>query len=833
MAVKIAAADGNLNTAGTWGTVDATAFLDSEANNTALTTSYVESAGFTPGAITVDGIAVKVATRAASPTGTISVRIAQAGATVAGTEVTINVSDIPSRDGEQGWIFFKFAAPVALLAATVYTVSAKTSSASQVNLYRNATAGNWSRMLRTTTTGAPGAGDSFHILGEWTAAATKTNRAVTMDNTAATDFGDGSTSNPGGITIGIGGTLTWGVTAATNYRLKVSTQLIINYGGTMTMGGVGTEMPRNSTALLDFDSAAADGDFGMVCFGTLTVQGLSRTSGLNVVQAKLNTDEAAASVLIGLDTDTGWLNGDDVAIAATSRTFSETETKALTANAGASSAAIAALASAHSGTAPTQAEVILLTRNVRIESSSSTFMAYVRFGNASTVDLDWMSFRYMGSTTTNKRGVEVQTTSAGSFNMAYCSLRDFDSHGLYITGSAVDNFTVSHTVGYKVGSQTSGHSAIGVKTATTGTNWSITYCTILGNNAGGGYGFEFQDVGGVATNLRAAGNGGSSGAGLYINEPAGKMGAGWTTFELHSNNNCNLKVLGVGFLTMASVNLWRSTSHGCEITEYGEMVFNSGLWFGNGTANLAFLGGTFLTGSFIGRTLTLAGDSSFSTGSGLALPNANNRGFPMLRFENCTFGSASGIYVAHATQDITFGTGATRYAALVLNNCLLASSTELANESSLYGRSYIAYERVDQATGVHKTVYQNLGTVARDTVTYRTASPSEKLTPSGALPGCRLRSGVRRKPIASGQTATISAYVRKDSSYAGSTVRLVQLANPAIGVLTDTVIASMTGGANAWEELSGTTAAASEDGVVEFVVEVDGSAGNVYTDDWS
>ena len=44
---------------------------------------------------------------------------------------------------------------------------------------------------------------------------------------------------------------------------------------------------------------------------------------------------------------------------------------------------------------------------------------------------------------------------------------------------------------------------------------------------------------------------------------------------------------------------------------------------------------------------------------------------------------------------------------------------------------------------------------------------------------------------------------------------------------------AMTVGAGSWEKLSGTTAAASEAGVVEFVVEVDGSAGNVYTDDWS
>lgn len=835
MAVKIAAANGNLTTAATWGDVvtAASSQLDSEAASTASTTAYVESQTFTPGAVTIDGIAIKIASRVASPTGTISVRLAQAGVLVAGTEVTINVSDIPSRAAEQGWIFFKFAAPVLLVAATLYTVSVKSSVNAEATLYRNATAGNWSRMLRTTTTGAPAAGDSFHILGEWTAAATKTNRTVTMDSTASTDYGDGSTSNPGGITIGTGGTLAFGVTAATNYILKYSTQLIVYYGGTLTIGTVGAEVPRNSTALLQADSAAADGDFGLVVYGTLTVQGLSRTSGKNVVQCLLNANIAAAGTTINIDTDTGWLNGDDVALASTTRTYSETETKALSANAGASSASIAAVTNAHSGTSPTQGEVVLLTRNVMIESASSTFMSYVFIGQAATVDVDWCAFRYLGATTTGRRGLEIQTTSAGSCNIAYSSLRQFDNHGIYITGSAFDNVTLLQVVGYKVGSQTSGHSAIGVKTATTGTNWSITYCTILGNNAGGGWGFEFADIGGAVTNIRAAGNGGAGTGGIQINEAAGIMPAGWTDITSHSNNGVNVNMFAGQVVTIANLNQWRGSAGGFQVTECPELTINTGLWFGNATSNLNFVAGAFMTGRMIFRTLTIAGDSTFSTGSGASLAPTSNRSFPYIRFENCTFGVATGIYVAHATQDIDFGTGSTKFVQMYLNNVNLASATELANTSVLYGRSFVAYERVDQVTNVHKTVYYRLGTVARDTTIFRTASPSEKLTPSGASAGFRLRSGTRRKSVASGSTVSISCYVYKDSSYAGSTVRLIQLANPSIGVLVDTVIASMTVGSATWEQLTGTTAAASEAGVVEFAVEVDGSAGNVYTDDWS
>src|SRR5882724_2769182 len=141
MAVLAATANGNLTTAATWGLVDGTSYNNSESANTALTTSYQESTGSTTGVITVDGVAVKLASRAASPIGTITVHLAIATVEVSGSAVTVNVSDLPTctatsgtttpvDTAEGGWFFFKFAAPLTLVGATLYTVGAKTSSAS-------------------------------------------------------------------------------------------------------------------------------------------------------------------------------------------------------------------------------------------------------------------------------------------------------------------------------------------------------------------------------------------------------------------------------------------------------------------------------------------------------------------------------------------------------------------------------------------------------------------------------------------------------------------------------------------------------------------------------
>lgn len=833
MPQKIATADGNLTTAATWGTVDATSFLDSEVGNTALTTAYVETQTFTPGAITIDGIAVKIASRNAAPSGTMSVRLAQAGATVAGTEVTINVSDIESRAGEQGWYFFKFPAPVLLVAATLYTVSAKTSVVSMVNLYRNGTAGNWSRMIRTTTTGAPAAGDDLYILGEWTAAATKTDRVVTMDSTAATDYGGASTTLVG-FGIGKGGTLTFGATAATTYILRLSAILGVWQGGILNVGTTGTPMPRDSSARIEFD-CAADGDFGLRVWGTFNGQGLSRTSGKNIVRCLLNTDEAAAQTVLGVDTDTGWLNGDEIAIASTTQTPGQAETRVLNGNAAASSITVTVgLTNAHSGTSPTQAEVILLTRNVRVESVSTTFMAYVHFGAAALVDLDWVAFRYLGASTTPKRGIEVDVsaTAGGSLAMSFCSLRDFDAHGLWFVAADHGNWSVDNLVGWKIGHQASSQNAITIG-ATTGTNWSMTDVDIISGNAAQGSSLEANALGGTLTNIRL-----NSGAGHGLNltvsgVPLEAIQKTWSGFNIHSHSQAGIHVNGLNYGKLSNVVCWRNNGGTAfagiyAVTFCGGLLIENGEIFGNNTCNVRLgAGAGFLVLLF--RTCTFNGDTTFAVTDGVTFgTNSPAR----MRFENCDFSTVAGIKTAH-TNDIDIEAAIARVVEITFVNTKLGAATEIANQAAMRGPSFIRYQRVDQATGVHKTQYTH-GLVSLEGTVFHTAAPSEKLEPNSASGlGWKLTSGVKRKRVLSAATVNVSVWVRKSAAYNGNAPRLVQKANPALGLDTDVVLDTHTAAVDTWEQLSGSTAAAEENGAVEFVVDCDGSAGAVYVDDWA
>ena len=99
MSTLISCATGLFSAAGTWALVDPTSLLDSEAGYTefAVTPAWTSGVAFVPGAITIDGIAIKLAIKPAAPTGTLTIRLydVTAGAAVAGTTVIIDAADLP------------------------------------------------------------------------------------------------------------------------------------------------------------------------------------------------------------------------------------------------------------------------------------------------------------------------------------------------------------------------------------------------------------------------------------------------------------------------------------------------------------------------------------------------------------------------------------------------------------------------------------------------------------------------------------------------------------------------------------------------------------------
>ena len=829
--VILSKATGNFLTNTTWGLVDATSYLNSESGNTALTTSYVYTQLFAPGAIEIDGIAVKLASRAASPTGTITLQLYNDSDTAEVKTVTLNVSDLPTCNTtyvEGGWIFFKFDAATTLIAGKNYKIGMLTSSSSQVNLYRDGTAGNWSRMLRGTADQAPGVGDTIIVAGEHTGAGTGNDITVTMNNIDTTDYGNASTTLE---SLGIckRGILTWGVTASTNYNLRLSGLLIVFNGGTYNQGTVATPMPSTCTAKLEFD-CAADGDFGFVARNGSTV--VMQGNPLTYDRCLLASDEAVNSTEWTTSVETGWKDNDEIAIASTTRTYNQCEKGALNGDASGTTLTVdgfggagGGLAYAHSGTTKTQAEIINLTRNVKITNVTAAAITYVYLAPTASINFDWTEISYIGVASGIKHGIYIDTTT-GSCDIQNCSIHDSEAYLFNLPLSTNNNIVISNNVTFK-------HVNYGIKiVATSGTSITLNNNCIMGGSGTNSNGIFSADAGIIITNNTIAGMGA---VGLTINESGSAVFGTKSGNTIHSNNGISFDCQYLIDGTISSTTIWYGNTTGLRIDRCGNIIYNILDIYGCNNRSIILDRNNF---NILFKTLTEGGVTSYATDVGI--DSGTLQGIEVIRIEDSLIGSATDIYTTHSTADIRAYGGFE----CVLNNVTLGSTEETSIGTSYFvNGSYIQSQRNDKTEGNNKT-YVKYGIISQDSSFYNTATPSARLTPNSAsykLESAPLGKGMK-VAVDSGESATINVYVRKsqtaggppaETAYNGNQPRLIVRKNIAAGITSDTVLDTAAGAAGNWEQLTGTTAAVSEDCVLEFIVDADGTAGWVNIDDWS
>jgi hypothetical protein len=814
MATLVSIATGNFTAAGTWGTSNTASELISSSNNTALTTSYVASSGSTTGAVTIDGIAVWIASRAASPTGTMSVELynATAAASVAGTEVTINVSDITQGDtsalGGCGWYFFKFSASVLLLAATSYSVRAKTSSSTQVNLYRNATAGNWSRVLRTTTTAAPAANDVLLVMGEWTAAATSTSFTVTIDNTATTTFGAMHISNKSSVVTG--------TTASTNYYFK-NKNIAVFAGGSLDTA---TGLPSSSTMTINFASSGF-AQYGMTVHtgGTFTGLGNPKTNW----RSNMTVDKVATNTVITVADTTDWAVGNELAFPSTTRTYSQYEKKTiLTVDSATQVTLSAGLTYAHLGTSPTICEVMNITRNVLIAGTGSSDTGYIICRAGSIVSIENVEFKNLGSS--GVPCIEIQTTT-GSFSMEGCALHDCSNsstNGIKVTATSGSNISIVDTGIYLVGNNgVSIDASSGVNTYD-----GIYVIAALGS---GLYGFDMQDIGCTFTNNKATS---CIGEGLRLSETGAVCGT-WDNITSHSNGNVGMTCANVASGTISNVTIWRNNSFGLSIAPSIESTFtiDTGVLFGNNGSNLQLTQSSVVPATNVLKNLTINAGSTLVSNYGVQVNTGAAESFYL---ENCSLG----VTTNHAIADVY--TSAAVAPSVFFYNTVFGSPTELSSQTNIY-KAYrtagIVSVNHDGVAGAQKS-WSRFGTITTDTTIFNTATPSIRLAPLSA--SLKLPFAYKIIPVKSGETVTVTVYVRKSdtvsgdsATYNGNQPRLMLRKNLETGITADTVLDTMTAAVGNWEALTATTASASADGAFEFYVDCDGTTGWVNVDDFT
>lgn len=839
MARLCAVANGNNTAAATWAVIDSASYTESETGTLTVPTTYATTyTAFTPGAITVDGLAIKLANRTGT-TGTFSAELysTTGSVSVAGTEVTVNCSDFvdalsASIDG--GWYFFKFAAPVLLVAATNYIVRFKTSSATQIVVFTTGSVSVPAKFVRTTTTQAPVAGDDRFVMGEWTAAGTTTTRTVTLDDTSTVDYGSASTSTvTPALSISAGGIVLAGTTASTTYIQKISGNVVVYNGGILRIATSGSRMPTTSSFTWTFD-CAANVDFGIDIRrkGEFTAYGEDKTR-----WTLLTGDEAASQTVIGLTSTTGWKVGDTLMFPTTGTSSAQSETKAIqTVDSSTQVTLTAGLTNAHTGSGDVVGEVANLTCNISILGISTSIGTYICYFQSSLGVLDNINVRYFGSSSSNKQGVESQhiNTSTNSCTINKCSFMDLETAGkVGNTQGAGAFYYITNCVVYLGNNSTS---TIGIHAAGgfTGTpDYDVTDNLIVFNNTN-------------CVGLRVGGHTGTT-ASLDRNRLIGG-GTGISFSETY----------GVGKIVNISDCIMRANSNGAANVSSTITKVMTNCNFTCNTNGLSSTGPniTLTTCNFIGNS---------STGANIVTSSNSHLTTTLLTFNSCIFRGRSGFAqpigfnissdfmspakvvfnlcdfgttTAHTTADVNVSAYYTGI--LQLNSCTLASSTEFNSTATsfLIDTGLIAAQRIDNTDGNHRAIIQQ-GIVTPDTTIFRTASPSVRITPKSASVETITKLFPFQIKVPNGQTATPSVYVRESvvgdgTDYNGNRIKLYVATNYNAGITSDTLLDTATASSvGTFEQLTGTTAAVGDDCVLDFYITCDGTTGWINYDDFT
>jgi hypothetical protein len=307
-------------------------------------------------------------------------------------------------------------------------------------------------------------------------------------------------------------------------------------------------------------------------------------------------------------------------------------------------------------------------------------------------------------------------------------------------------------------------------------------------------------------------------------------------FVAHSGAGYGMYLAGIVNANLAAISLWHLTGNSGMYMEAAWRNIKFTLLRAYGCATGAIYASTSASFSdwmnVVFQEVSAAGTTTQAQTCFLWSDPAGYRNLEF-RIEKGDLGVVAGNRVAHTTAD--FRLNASSFYRVVINNCLLGSATLF--QSSIYGlaRSIWRFERYNRTAGDHRT-FTPEGQLRIDTTTFD-ISPSLKMTPLSASLKLESALGLRGRgfqvAVDNGQTTQVSVKVRKDSSYNGAQPRLIMKANSAIGIDIDTVVATMSVGADTWETLTYTTPAASDAGVFEFVVDCDGTAGNVFIDTWA
>lgn len=849
IATYVSLTDGNVGTAGTWANVESTSFLDSVTDgiessgsgNVTVTTSAQNSTAFTPGAVTIDAIAVKFVNPVASPSGTFTIRLAQGGTAVTGTTVTCNAADVP----RMGWMLFKFGASVTLTAATAYTIQVLSSVASQFTLMgTNTSVLNIARILRLTTSpgsapqAASGQNDNLYVMGECTGAGAVTTRTLTWDQTGSS-FGFNQLSIGGKAIVNVQNS------ASTNYFIIVNNHLKLFANSQLNIGTSGTPIVSTSTVTLIFNSAAtpSSGGFGLYCYeGTFNSYGVTK----GTVWTTLAADVAAAATSFTVTAATDWASGDLVAFAPTSITSTQFESRTLNSVSGTTIGISAGLTNAHSGTGDYIGEVGNLTRNVLIRGTAATTEGFLYFAQNCQVTLRYTEFKWFGNGgITPFYGIYVNfinSTVASKFDMQFCSYHDSannNAYGVYfntVSSALGHTLTVSSNVFYNTANAQVFITANTTAAITIDSNLFIGMSSTLSTGM-----IDVACLTATVTNNNIAGvtTSGNTFGGITL-RTGGTYTGTISGNTVHSTAGVGFNIRGtttniITSYLISTFTAWRN-NYGILVTvpiASSVIQFSTLKCYANSTAGLSFL--ESFNGIFYIDT-----SSVFKGGTSPTQPAAieSNPGGVNLNvgiFKIVVNDSDLGSLSAHGVADVYLAQ--TGMITLLCNNCKFGS-TEVSGNNNNKTDGFVASNRHQQTDGNYKS-WPVFGVLSRDTTIFSTASPSQRYTPNSGTN--KLTAGNFRVNVPAGATPTVSIKVRcsatgsgDSATYNGNRPRFWLQSDSAAGIANNTLLATSTSASNgAWETLTATLPSFTGNAIANCYIDCDGTAGWVNVDDFS
>lgn len=801
-ATLISAASGNINATATWSVVDATSLVNSEAANTALTTSYAGTSSFQPGVITVQGIAVKLASLGGT-TGTLSCRLFNATGSVSIDSVTVNLADLVSSAAtstdEGGWIVFKFGSTHLLVTATSYEVQCEVSAgASAVNLYSTSSTA-WSQMLITTATqsNGPGSGDDFLVYGQLTGAGTHNAYTVTVNTTSNVSYGSVSnTLVAPTIAVGQYGTLAFGTAASTAYKMEFAGPEVTYNGGTFTVGTSGSPIPSTGSATLTLNSTT-EGDTGINTRNGGTFDSNGSSGGRSVVKTKLTATATASSTSTLTTADsTGWQSGDSIYIAATP-VFNGTymgDAGTLTSNASGTSVPLtAAVTYTHTATALSYtsaytgiayamnmyADVVLLNRNVIIQGSGATTNGYLYFQSNSNTAMSWVEFSEISGTAAGQRGIEADTGPNGTFSLTNFSVINSQDTTMVLApnnanfgGTQSSYLLIQHGAFYNDASNNNpsgGGNLYGLwlDTATANPFWKIDDVAFISvETAYYGFAVNLNPVNGQFSNISISGSSFAGEAALAIAGTYGGASAqiggdvGNTFGPITTYGNRSQYVLGCGYGftgTVSGFYTWHDARFGWGCSS-GAVTIDPFYSISDGFGIYNSAGGTNLTV----RNGVIGWDYSNPTGQAPVVQDSTN--ISTYYFDNmelCPVGSLGGVTFyqcatsgAYANDlislmhDLTSGGGYIPASARVflrntsmLNNSGTAFPT-LGGEEGFFNNAFVVQDCA-ACSPVPHAAWVHSGFLSYDSQISHTSGYSERMTPrvntfSGYIAGTTL-----------------------------------------------------------------------------------------------